>query len=59
MVCVEVSGLKYRCNSQNLAHPSGVHLPLLKSISLLHSCRCFTRWVTTHLGASMDSRAGF
>ncbi|WP_422387207.1 hypothetical protein [Buttiauxella ferragutiae] len=54
MVCVEVSGLKNRCNSQNLAHQSGAHLPLSISISLLHSCRCYT-----HLGASQDSRAGF
>ncbi|WP_424588450.1 hypothetical protein [Buttiauxella sp.] len=58
MVCVEVSGLKNRCNSQNLAHQSGVHLPLSLSISLLHPCRCFTHRVTTHLGASQDSRAG-
>ncbi|WP_418230260.1 hypothetical protein [Buttiauxella izardii] len=52
LVCVEVSGLKNRCNSHNLAAVPVVHV-FLTSL-LLQSCRCYT-----HLGASQDSRAGF
>ncbi|WP_442865644.1 hypothetical protein [Buttiauxella sp. WJP83] len=53
LVCVEVSGLKNRCNSQNLAHRSGAHLLLATCIPCIYPCRCYT-----HLGASQDSRAG-